>query len=80
MLLECLSVRVRGSVFSRFDVFAACGTSFLKNLTMTIVLPVVLSSAEASSSRRVEKVLPLDGYLNTSAWCLRGDFGPLEPS
>ena len=50
MLLECLSVRVRGSVFSRFDVFAACGTSFLKNLTMTIVLPVVLSSAEARSS------------------------------
>ena len=50
MLLECLSVRVRGSVFSRFDVFAACGTSFLKNLTMTIVLPVVLGSAEARSS------------------------------
>mmetsp|Transcript_50662 Transcript_50662/g.121774 ORF Transcript_50662/g.121774 Transcript_50662/m.121774 type:complete len:562 (+) Transcript_50662:3-1688(+) len=49
-LLECLSVRVRGSVFSRFDLLTACGTSFLKNLTMTIVLPVVLSSAEARSS------------------------------
>ena len=50
MLVECLSVRVRGSVFSRFDLLTACGTSFLKNLTMTIVLPVVLSSAEARSS------------------------------
>ena len=50
MVVECLSVRVRGPVFSRFDLVAACGTSFLKNLTMTIVLPVVLSSAEARSS------------------------------
>jgi MFS family permease len=50
MLLECLSVRVRGPAFSRFDLLAACGTSFLKNLTMTIVLPVVLSSAEARDS------------------------------
>jgi len=29
---------------------AACGTSFLKNMTMTIVLPVLLSSAEARSA------------------------------
>ena len=50
MVVECLSVRVRGPVFSRFDLVAACGISFLKNLTMTIVLPVVLSSAEARSS------------------------------
>ena len=52
MLRECLSVRERGPVFSRFDLVAACGTSFLKNLTMTIVLPVVLSSAEARSSHQ----------------------------
>ena len=50
MLRECLSVRVRGPVFSRFDLVAACGTSFLKNLAMTIVLPVVLYSAEARST------------------------------
>ena len=50
MLRECLSVRERGPVFSRGDLVAACGTSCLKNLTMTIVLPVVLSSAEARSS------------------------------
>lgn len=46
---KIFAIEKRGATFSRFDIVAACGTSFLKNMTMTIVLPILLSSAEARS-------------------------------
>ena len=73
---KIFAIERRGATFSRFDIVAACGTSFLKNMTMTIVLPVLLSSAEARSesdpllsSGLVAASFSLGMVLSTSLMC-----------